>query len=88
MQAGIPQEVRAQSMGHTVQMNESGYKNRQSTRTQINSLLNSNSNAIDFVIALAEAKKLVKEDESNKEIIARLMSIIHQKDSKVINELL
>ena len=60
IQAGIPQEVRAQSMGHTVQMNESVYKKRQSTQTTIDLLLNSNSNAIDFVSALTEAKKLVK----------------------------
>ncbi|MEM7593365.1 MAG: hypothetical protein AAF383_17920, partial [Cyanobacteria bacterium P01_A01_bin.83] len=88
VQAGIPQEVRAQSLGHTVQMNESIYKKRQSTQTTIDLLLNSNSNAIDFVTALTEAKKLVKEDERNKQMSARLMSIIYQKDSKVISELL
>ena len=88
IQAGIPQEVRAQSMGHTVQMNESVYKKRQSTQTTIDLLLNSNSNAIDFVTALAEAKKLVDEDESNKQVISRLLSIIYQKDTKAIDELL
>ncbi len=88
IQAGIPQEVRAQSMGHTVQMNESVYKKRQSTQTTIDLLLNSNSLAIDFVTALAEAKKLIKEDESNREIIIRLLSVIYQKDSKALAELL
>lgn len=88
MQAGIPLEIRAQSMGHTPAMNDSVYKKRQGTQTTIDLLLNSNSNAIDFVTALAEAKKLVKEDESNKEIIARLMSVIYQKDNKTITELL
>ncbi|MEL6438704.1 MAG: hypothetical protein AAFQ80_05535 [Cyanobacteria bacterium J06621_8] len=88
IQAGIPQEVRAQSLGHTVQMNESVYKKRQSTQTTIDLLLNSNSNAIDFVTALGEAKKLVTEDELNRDIVARLLSIIYQKDSKVISELL
>ena len=88
IQAGIPQEVRAQSMGHTVQMNESVYKKRQSTQTTIDLLLNSNSNAIDFVTALAEAKKLVAENESDKQVIARLLSIIYHKDSKTINKLL
>ncbi len=48
IQAGIPQEVRAQSMGHTVQMNESVYKKRQSTQTTIDLLLNSNQNAKEF----------------------------------------
>ena len=88
MQAGIPLEVRAQSMGHTPAMNDSVYKKRQSTQTTIDLLLNSNTNAIDFVTALAEAKKIVKEDESNKEIIARMLSIIYQKDQKQIDELL
>ena len=88
IQAGIPQEVRAQSLGHTVQMNESVYKKRQSTQTTIDLLLNSNQNAIDFVTALAEAKKLAKENEICKSTIARLMSIIYQKDSKTISELL
>ena len=88
IQAGIPQEVRAQSMGHTVQMNESVYKKRQSTQTTIDLLLNSNTNAIDFVTALAEAKKLVKKQPDNKEVISRLLSIIYQKDAKSIDELL
>jgi integrase len=88
MQAGISQEVRAQSMGHTPAMNDSVYKKRQSTQTTIDLLLNSNQNAIDFVTALAEAKKLVKENESDKEIIARLLSIIYQKNEKDISKLL
>jgi integrase len=88
MQAGIPIEVRAQSMGHTPAMNDSVYKKRQSTQTTIDLLLNSNTQAIDFVTALGEAKKLVKEDESDKEIIARLLSIIYQKNEKDIHKLL
>jgi integrase len=88
IQAGIPQEVRAQSLGHTVQMNESVYKKRQSTQTTIDLLLNSNQNAIDFVTALGEAKKLVRENESNKEIIAQLLSIIYQKNTNEIHRLL
>ncbi|PSB05763.1 hypothetical protein C7B62_24505 [Pleurocapsa sp. CCALA 161] len=88
MQAGISLEVRAQSMGHTPGMNDRGYKKRQSTQTTIDLLLNSNSNAIDFVTALAEAKKLIKEDENNREIVIKLLSVIYQKDSKALAELL
>jgi hypothetical protein len=47
MQAGIPLEVRAQSLGHTSTMNDSVYKKRQATKTTIDLLLNSNTNAID-----------------------------------------
>jgi hypothetical protein len=48
----------------------------------------SNQNAIDFVTALAEAKKLIKEDENNREVIIKLLSVIYQKDSKALTELL
>ena len=88
MQAGIPLEIRAQSMGHTPTMNDSVYKKRQGTQTTIDLLLNSNQNAIDFVTALAEAKKLVKDNESDKQVIAKLLSIIYQKRQDEIIELL
>ena len=88
IQAGIPQEVRAQSLGHTVQMNESVYKKRQSTQTSIDLLLNSNTNAIDFVTALAEAKKLVTSKEVDRDSVVRLLSIIYQKDAKEISKLI
>jgi hypothetical protein len=88
MQAGIPLEIRAQSMGHTPAMNDSTYKKRQSTQTTIDLLLNSNQNAIDFVTALAEAKKLVKTQPEYQNIIAQLLSIIYQKNHSEINELL
>lgn len=88
MQAGIPQEIRSKSMGHTPAQNESGYKKRMGTQTTIDLLLNSNQSAIDFVTALAEAKKLVKEDENNRELIIRLLSVIYQKDGRALGELL
>ena len=88
IQAGIPLEVRAQSMGHTPAMNDGTYKKRQSTQTKIDLLTNSNTNAIDFITALAEAKKLVGEDELKREFTAQLLSIIYQKDIKAIDELL
>ena len=88
MQAGIPLEVRAQSMGHTPAMNDSVYKKRQGTQTTIDLLLNSNQNAIDFVTAMAEAKKLVKQNENDKQIIAKLLSVIYQKRQDEIEGLL
>ncbi|NJR45281.1 MAG: hypothetical protein HC775_05485 [Hyellaceae cyanobacterium CSU_1_1] len=54
MQAGIPLEIRAKSMGHTPAMNDSNYKKRMGTLTTIDLLLNSNSQAIDFVTALED----------------------------------
>ena len=88
IQAGIPQEVRAQSMGHTVQMNESVYKKRQSTQTTIDLLLNSNTQAIDFVTALSEAKRLLKNDKYDKETMLALLSVIYQKNNEDIENLI
>jgi len=88
MQAGIPLEVRAQSLGHTPAMNDSVYKKRQHTQTTIDLLLNSNSQAIDFVTALNEAKGLVKDGRIDKEGCALLMAKIYQKDSSEIIKLL
>ena len=88
MQAGIPLEIRAMSLGHTAAMNDNSYKNRIGTKTKIDLLLNSNQNAIDFVTALAEAKKLVKDNESDKQVIAKLLSIIYQKRQDEILSLL
>jgi integrase len=88
MQAGISLEVRAQSLGHTPAMNDSVYKKRQHTQTTIDLLLNSNSQAIDFVTALNEAKRLVKDGRIDKEGCALLMAKIYQKDSFEIIKLL
>ena len=88
MQAGIPLEVRAQSMGHTPAMNDSVYKKRQSTQTTIDLLLNSNQNAIDFVTALTSIKKLVKTQPKQKQFAAKILSIVYQKSEDEIVELL
>jgi hypothetical protein len=88
MQAGINQEVRSMSFGHTPAQNDSGYKKRISTQTTIDLLLNSNQNAIDFVTALSETKKLLKTDPESKEPFSKLLSIIYQKNADEIYELL
>ena len=87
MQAGIPLEVRAQSMGHTPAMNDSTYKKRQSTQTTLDLYNDSNSNAIDFVTALAETKKLVKMFPENQDFASKLLSIIYQKCQDDISQL-
>ena len=84
MQAGISLEVRAMSLGHTARMNDSGYKKRLSSQTRIDLLLHSNVQAIDFVTALNEAKRLVKDGLIDKEGCALLMAKIYQKDSSEI----
>ncbi|NJO94636.1 MAG: hypothetical protein HC764_00005, partial [Pleurocapsa sp. CRU_1_2] len=81
MQAGIPLEIRAQSMGHTPAMNDGTYKKRQSTQTTLDLYNNSNSQAIDFVTALASVKNLLKAQPENKDFAIELLSVIYQKDS-------
>ncbi|BAZ46840.1 hypothetical protein NIES4102_38800 [Chondrocystis sp. NIES-4102] len=88
MQAGIPLEIRAQSMGHTPAMNDSVYKKRQSTQTTIDLLLSSNTSAIDFVTALNQVKKLVESQLSQREFAAQILAIIYQKNQKEIIKLL
>jgi len=88
MQAGIPLEVRAQSLGHTPAMNDSVYKKRQGTQTTIDLLLNSNQDAIDFVTALSSIKKLLKDRPDDKQLTSEILSIIYQKRREEIEELL
>lgn len=88
MQAGITQEIRSMSMGHTPAQNESGYKKRIGTKTKIDLLLNSNQNAIDFVTALTSVKTLLKAHPEHKDFAAKLLSIIYQKSADEIRELL
>ena len=69
-------------------MNESVYKKRQSTQTTIDLLTQSNQNAIDFVTALSSVKNLLADSPEHKDFAVQLLSVIYQKDSKAINELL
>ena len=75
-------------MGHTVQMNESVYKKRQSTQTTIDLLLNSNQNAIDFVTALSRTKILIQAHPDKKDFAAEMLSIVYQKNKTEILNLL
>ncbi len=88
MQAGIPIEVRAQSLGHTPEMNERTYKKRQHTKETLNILLQSNQDAIDFVAALNIAKKLVKQYANSYQPIAELLAKIYGKNEDDVMELL
>jgi hypothetical protein len=88
MQAGIPLEVRAQSLGHTPAMNDATYKKRQRLQTTIDLLTNSNTQAIDFVSGLNEAKRLVADYPDSKQVIAKLIAKIYGKNSDEIINLL
>ena len=88
LQAGIPVEVRAQSMGHSVTMNESIYKKRQGIQTQIDVLTNSNKQAIDFTSGLLEAKRVIEKFPNSQVPIVELLAKIYQKSEMDIEALL
>ena len=88
LQAGIPAEVRAQSMGHSVTMNESIYKKRQGIQTQIDVLTNSNKQAIDFTSGLLEAKRVIEKFPNSQIAIVELLAKIYQKSETDIETLL
>lgn len=88
MQAGIKQEIRAQSLGHTSLSNEASYKSAQSIQTQLDILRYSNQDAIDFVAALNIAKKLVKTYPNSYQPITELLAKIYGKNEDDVMKLL
>jgi hypothetical protein len=88
LQAGIPVEVRAASMGHSVIMNETIYKKRQGIQTQIDVLTQSNKQAIDFTSGLLEAKRVIEKYPQSQVPIVELIAKIYQKSEVDIEALL
>ena len=88
MQAGIKQEIRSQSLGHTPQSNQNSYKSAQSIQTQLDVLRYSNQDAIDFVAALNLGKKLVKRYPGSYQPIAELLARIYGKNEDDVMNLL
>jgi hypothetical protein len=77
IQAGIPQEIRAKSLGHTVDSNEKSYKKRFSTQTTVNLLTQSNKEMLNLVAALSLIKQA---NLSNKQEVIKLLSEIYHTD--------
>ena len=88
MSAGIPIEIRSQSLGHTPQVNDSTYKKRQHTTETLNLLLNSNKQAIDLLSAINEARALLEYFPSSAPVLSKLLSKIYSKDESEIVKLL
>jgi hypothetical protein len=88
LQAGIPVEVRAASMGHSVIMNETIYKKRQGIQTQIDVLTQSNKQAIDFTSGLLEAKRVIEKYPKSQVPIVELIAKVYQKSEIDIEALL
>jgi hypothetical protein len=77
IQAGISQEIRAKSLGHTVGSNEKSYKKRFSTKTTVDLLTQSNKEMLNLIAALPLIKST---DLSNKQNVIKLLSQIYQTD--------
>ena len=88
LQAGIPIEIRAQSMGHMVAMNENTYKKRQGIQTQIDVLTQSNKQAIDFTSGLLEAKQIIQKYPNSQVVVVELISKMYQRSESEIEQLL
>jgi hypothetical protein len=68
--AGISQETRAKSLGHSLQMNETVYKRRSNTETTINLLTQSTREAIPLDSAIGVLKQLGGEAKNVKLVAA------------------
>lgn len=88
MAAGIGLEIRAQSLGHSPQQNESVYKKRQHTTETLNLLLNSNKQAIDLLSAINEARSLLEYFPNSAPVLSKLLAKIYSKDESEIVKLL
>ena len=55
---GVPQEVRARSMGHSVQQNDTTYKKRKNLKTTVDILLNHSKQPLSLELAKSELERL------------------------------
>jgi hypothetical protein len=88
MGAGVSQEIRSQSLGHTPEQNDSAYKDDQHTTETLNLLLNSNKQAIDLLSAINEARTLLLAFPGCSTALSKLLAKIYSKDEKEIIKLL
>jgi hypothetical protein len=55
---GVPQEIRARSMGHSVQQNDTTYKKRKNLKTTVDILLNHSKQPLSLELAESELERL------------------------------
>jgi hypothetical protein len=66
--SGIPQEIRARSLGHSVAVNDSVYKKRNNLQTSVDLLTNHTYHAIPLESAIKVLKNIVLEDDFTKDV--------------------
>lgn len=62
---GIPQEIRARILGHSVAVNDRVYKKRKNLKTEIDLLLNHSRQPLDYESAIVQLKALGIDTEDN-----------------------
>lgn len=72
---GIPQEIRARTLGHSVAVNEKVYKSRTNLGTEIDLLLNHNKQAVGYDLAIEKIKNSGIEIDST---IEKVLKIIYE----------
>jgi len=78
-QYGIPQEIRARSLGHSVSVNESVYKDRTNFQTSVDLLTKHSKQPLDYITACNKLEQLGF-DLSDKSLRA-ILRVIYQLDS-------
>ncbi len=78
---GIPQEIRARSLGHSVVINDSVYKKRSNIRTTVDLLKNHKKETIPLDLAIETAKQL--EIDNDPKVIKLLAAIYNVKESEI-----
>ncbi|MEG4534669.1 hypothetical protein [Microcoleus sp. D2_18a_D3] len=83
--AGMPQEMRAKSLGHSTQMNEGTYKKRANTQTTIDLLTQSTTEAIPLGSAIGVLKQLGS-DVKNIKLLAAIYGITSDEVMELLAE--
>jgi hypothetical protein len=83
--AGMSQETRAKSLGHSPQMNETVYKRRANTETTIDLLTQSTKEAIPLGSAIGVLKQLGS-DVKNVKLLVAIYGITPQEVMELLTE--
>jgi len=83
--AGMSQETRAKSLGHSTQMNEGTYKKRANTQTTIDLLTQSTTEAIPLGSAIGVLKQLGSDEKSIK-LLAAIYGIMSDEVMELLAE--
>jgi hypothetical protein len=73
---GVPQEIRARSMGHSTATNDSVYKKRSNLRTSIDILTKHNKQPLTYEVAVEELKRL--QFDVNSPELAAILRVIYR----------